>query len=252
VASGPSRAPLLVVLPALTWQGLNPVDENGDGIPATLTSGGPVALARPLSHGLPPGFADEAGVLSYLDASHRHYEVTTDLGLIDGVGPRLNGHAGVVLAGAAQWVPAAIGAAFRTYVTAGGHVLSLGLDSLQRGVTVRSGHALAPTAARTVDALGATRGTPVDHNQAPLIATVDQLGIFQNSLPAYPSYQPLPSVTSPSQILAAAGAKPNQPSIIGYDLGRGTVFQVAVVGFGASLSRSAAARALTARILKSF
>jgi hypothetical protein len=119
-------------------------------------------------------------------------------------------------------------------------------------VTVRAGEALAPTAARAVDALGATRGTPVDHNHSPLTATVDQLGIFQNPLPGYRSYQPLPAVASPSQLLAAAGAKPNQPSIIGYDLGRGTVFQVAVDGFGASLSQSAAARALTGRILKSF
>jgi hypothetical protein len=252
VASGPARAPLLVVLPALTWQGLNPVDDHGDGIPDTLSTGGPVALGRPFSHGLPPGFADQAGVLSYLDASHRHYELTTDVGLIDGAGPRLNGHTTVVLAGAEQWLPATIAAALRSYVTAGGHALSFGLDSLQRGVTVRAGEALAPTAARTVDALGATRGTPVDHNHSPLTATVDQLGIFQNPLPGYRSYQPLPAVASPSQLLAAAGAKPNQPSIIGYDLGRGTVFQVAVDGFGASLSQSAAARALTGRILKSF
>jgi hypothetical protein len=239
-------------LPALTWQGLNPVDDNGDGIPDTLSTGGPVALARPLSHGLPPGFADEAGVLSYLDAYHRRYEVTTDLALIDGIGPRLNGHAAVLLAGAEQWLPAATATALRAYVTAGGHVLSFGLESLQRGVAVRAGRAFSPTAARTVDALGATRGTPVEHNHDPLTPTVDQLGVFQNSLLGYRSYQPLPAVTSPSQLLAAAGAKPNQPSIIGYDLGRGTVFQVAVDGFGASLSRSAAARALTGQILKSF
>ena len=38
----------LVVLPALTWQGVNPVDDTGDGLPNTLRAGTPVALDRPL------------------------------------------------------------------------------------------------------------------------------------------------------------------------------------------------------------
>ena len=38
-------------------------------------------------------------LLAYLDATHRAYDLTTDLGLIDGVGPQLSGHRAVVLAG---------------------------------------------------------------------------------------------------------------------------------------------------------
>ena len=55
-------AAILVVLPALTWQGLNPVDDDGDGIPTTLlpaarsssTVRWPTACRR---------FADEAALL---------------------------------------------------------------------------------------------------------------------------------------------------------------------------------------------
>ena len=102
-AASPTRAipprGILVVLPALTWQGQNVADDNGDGIPDTLDTGGPVSLARPLAAGLPAGFADEAAFLAYLDHAHLPYDLTTDLGLIDGVGPGLFGHAGVVFAG---------------------------------------------------------------------------------------------------------------------------------------------------------
>ena len=52
-----------------------------------------------LADGLPPGFADEAAFLAYLDKAHLPYDLTTDLALINGTGPKLAGHTGVVLAG---------------------------------------------------------------------------------------------------------------------------------------------------------
>ena len=52
------------------WQGLNPVDDDHDGIPNTLANGGPIELQRPLANGLPPGFGDEAALIAYLDRSH--------------------------------------------------------------------------------------------------------------------------------------------------------------------------------------
>ncbi len=48
-----ARAAVLVVLPSLTWQGLDPVDDDFDGIPNTLSRGLPVRLERPLIDGLP-------------------------------------------------------------------------------------------------------------------------------------------------------------------------------------------------------
>ena len=47
------RARVLVVLPMLTWQGENPVDDTGGGFPVTLTTGGRIQLQRPLASGLP-------------------------------------------------------------------------------------------------------------------------------------------------------------------------------------------------------
>lgn len=159
VASAARPAPILVVLPALTWQGLNPVDDTGDGIPSTLAAGDPITLSRPLARGLPSGFSDEAGLLAYLDGAHRAYTLTTDLGLIDGSGPALSGHATVILAGSERWLPSATMAALRGYVTSGGHVLSLGTDSLRRTVTVAGGRALDPGAPRATDAFGVRPGT---------------------------------------------------------------------------------------------
>jgi FlgD Ig-like domain len=158
VVDAPRAAPVLVVLPALTWQGLNPVDDTGDGLPNTLTAGGPIELDRPLVDGLPAGFADEAGVLAYLDGTHRPYALTTDLGLIDGVGPGIAGHAAVVLAGSERWLPASEMAALRSYVAAGGRILNLGVDSLRRAVTVAGGRAFDPSAPSPVDALGVRAG----------------------------------------------------------------------------------------------
>ncbi len=40
-----ASARVLVVLPALTWQALNPVDDDGDGVPNTLSAGSPVRLS---------------------------------------------------------------------------------------------------------------------------------------------------------------------------------------------------------------
>ena len=52
VAGGGGGGRVLVVLPAITWQGLNPVDDDADGFPDTLDNGG----VRPARRGRwPPG-----------------------------------------------------------------------------------------------------------------------------------------------------------------------------------------------------
>ena len=59
----------LVVLPALTWQGLNPVDSDHDGFADTLPAAPQVPLERGFAGGgLPPGFRSEtAPLLRFLD-----------------------------------------------------------------------------------------------------------------------------------------------------------------------------------------
>jgi len=246
IASSPrgGGAKLLVVLPALTWQGENPVDDDGDGLPNTLTDGGPVNIDRPLANGLPDGFADEAAFLAYLNKAHLPYDLTTDLGLIAGTGPVLTGHRGVVLAGSELWLPATLSLALRTYVQDGGHVLSLGIDSLRRGVTVRAGAqgpvALDPTDPAAADIFGAQPGPLVAHNQELILVGEDRLGIFSTTSGAFrgfSSFQPFTTVVSPGgQIASAAGTSRSTSSIIGFPVGRGLVVEIGLPGFGASLA----------------
>jgi hypothetical protein len=253
VAGGAPRARVLVVLPALTWQGLNPVDDTGDGLPNTLANGGPINLDRPLVYPPPSGIADEAGLLAYLDASDRSYDLTTDLGLISGVGPRLRGHAAVVLAGSERWLPSSESAALRSYVKAGGRVLSLGVDSLRRGVTVAGNRALDPTPPAATDALGARLGGVASKTVAPVTVTSDGLGLFTGvaaPLAGFRTYQPVLSVVPPGRVESSAGPSGGSPAIVGYGLGDGIVVDLGVPGFGAALASDAGAQQLIGQIWK--
>ena len=127
-AAPSSRPPkILVVLPALTWQGLNPVDDvgsspyDGDGLPNTLTAGVPIELTnRVLANGLPAGLGDIEGLLAFLAKEKMPYDLTTDLGLAEGVGPGLNSYRGVVLAGDEMWLPQSLATDLREYAQGGG------------------------------------------------------------------------------------------------------------------------------------
>ena len=172
---------VLVVLPALTWQGVNPVDDSHDGLPNTLTAGDPIDLNRPLVDGLPAGWPDAARLLSFLRRHHLGYDLTTDLALAAHTGPALSSYRGVILAGDETWLPAALAAALRDYVGAGGHLLSLGIDSLRRGVTLTSTRAYDPTAPRAADALGAHVGALSASRGALILAGRDELHLFSGS-----------------------------------------------------------------------
>lgn len=243
-ASKPARA--LVVLPALTWQGLNPVDDDGDGVPNTLSSGQPVKLARPFVDGLPAGLGDEATLLASLDSSHRSYDLNTDLGLLAGVGPSLKGHTLVVLAGTEQWLPASQMSALRSYVAGGGHVLSFGIGSLLRSVRVAGGVAQDPSAPSSADALGAVPHSVVSHNADVIGVLTDGLGIFSSTSGVFTglrSYQPFAQRPGTS-FLTEAGVSPTAPAIVGYRLGRGTVVDVGLPGFASYLAHNVDAKEL--------
>jgi hypothetical protein len=244
------RRKVLVVLPALTWQGENPSDDNGDGVPNTLDNGGPVKLQRPFEKGLPPGFGDEQALLIYLDKTHLSYDLTTDVDLIDG-SSRFSGHNAVVLAGSERWVPGSLGTGLRSYVQQGGHVLSLGIDSLRRTVTLAAGQAVHPSAASANDALGAKPGPLTTGNTGLILVSHDGLGIFTSTSGAFSGFssqQPFPAVLPPERIESAAGTSSRSPSIIGYRLGKGIVVNIGLVGFGSSLVHNVDARELVSRL----
>ncbi len=246
-----SRARVLVILPALTWQGYNPVDDDGDGLPNTLAAGDSISLERPYADGLPANFAGEAALLAYLKKAGFSYDVTTDLGLERGIAPSLNARTGVVLAGTEMWVPAALGADWRGYVAGGGHLLSLGVDSLRRGVTVSGQSAFLPTRQRAVDMLGARVGPVTKTHGTLILAGADGLGIFSGTsgaLSGYRTFEPFHSLTAPERIASEAGVSAGAAAVIGYRLGRGSVIDVGLPGFASTLAHNFDGRQLLDRI----
>lgn len=256
IASYPSARAfphVVVVLPMLTWQGQNPVDDDFDGVPNTLTDGGPIKLSRVFANGLPQDYYDEAAFLSYLDRAHLPYDLTTDLALINGAGPPLSGHTGLVLAGPERWAPPALASTLRSYVLAGGQVMSLGTDSLLRGVTVRGDVALHPTALSATDPLGARPGPLVTHSSDLITVIRDSLHIFSATsgvFQGYAAFQPLRSVAAPATVLSAAGTTSSTPAVVGYRLGKGLVVDVGLVAFGSSLAHNVDAKELVQAVWK--
>jgi hypothetical protein len=242
VVAGPaagSGGKVLVVLPALTWQGVNPVDDDHDGLPNTLTAGYPTGLDRPLVNGLPAGWHDAVTLLTFLRRHHLGYGLTTDLALALHPGA-LTGYRGVILAGNETWIPNALAAQLREYVSSGGHLLSLGIDSLRRGVTLTSTQASDPTSPRAVDALGAHVGPVTSTHGALILAGRDLLHLFSGSSGTlrYPDYQSFPGLGGDLQLASEAGVSPTSPAVIGYRLGRGIVVEVGIPGFALSLSHN--------------
>jgi hypothetical protein len=174
------RAPLLVVVPAVTWIGADKVDDDGDGLPNTLETGGPVKWPRVLAgdHGLPAGFATgTAPLLVFLDRSRIRYDLTSDIALARSRDPRATDREGVLLAGSLRWVPRALARRLRRYVEAGGRLASFGTESLRRGVRVGTNRLTQPTQPTPSDPFGArlepiSRPRAGDDGTTPLPLTV--------------------------------------------------------------------------------
>jgi hypothetical protein len=252
VASAPVGATprvVLVVVPALTWQGLNPVDDDGDGLPDTLSAGGPIALDRPLANGLPAGFADEADLLADLARAGFHYDLTTDLALLSDPSALLARHRGVVLAGGEQWLPVALRTALRTFVAGGGHVLSLGTGSLRSTVTVSGGEARDPSPPAGTDAFGARIGAVASDNRLPMFPYgSDPLGLFTTSSNDFTGLRTFETIEPPAGAAASiAGISAQEPAITGFPLGRGAVIDVGLPDFGAAAGRDPGLRAVLSR-----
>lgn len=246
---------VLVVLPAIAWQGENPVDDDGDGLPDTLDAGGPVALTRPFAHGMPGDVAGEGALLQVLDASLDRYDLTTDLALATGAGPALAGHRGVILAGDERWVTPQLGAALTAYVRGGGRVWSLGVDALRRTVALRGGTLSQPSPPQLVDALGARPRQPLVTTTAPATMTIYQdgpLGLFQQTSGAfagYTVYEALAPFAAPAKLLAAAGPQAGTPVVAAWQLGSGVAIHTGLPQLPArALAHDLDASALVQRI----
>jgi hypothetical protein len=242
---------VLLVLPTITWLGTDPVDEDGDGEPNTLTAGLPVRRER-IFAAAPPGFADEvAPVVAFLDRNQLRYDVTTDLALASSPRAVLAGHSGVLLPGDERWLTAPLAQALRAYVGGGGRLASLGTDSL-RGVVRLSGDQLvSPTPAGDVDALGArlgalsaVQGAITDFQDGPVQLFRGGDGRFTG----YSQYEPVQSPGAGAQVVSSAVAAGGTPVIVAARLGRGLWIHTGLPGFAARLGQDSNTTALMTRI----
>ena len=190
------RAKLLVVAPVMTWLGVDKVDDDGDGLPNSLETGGPVEWPRVHTQGLPSSFlTDTAPLLVFLDRARIRYDLTSDLALARSRDPRATDREGVLLAGSLRWIPRPLARRLRGYVDAGGRLASFGTESLRRGVRVGENRLIQPTQPIPTDPFGA-RLEPLsdprtdDGTPLPLTALAEDpaLGLLTGSdgeLPAF-------------------------------------------------------------------
>jgi hypothetical protein len=180
------RATMLVVVPAITWLGMDPVDDPPlrDGMPDTLDrpGGGRVRWPRVFAgeNGRPPGFSSQvAPLLRFLDRNGIRYDLTSDLDLTLSESPRASDRKAVLLAGSMRWVTRPFARRLRRYVQDGGRLATFGPETLRRGVTLRAddaetaGELLRPTQPSPQDPFGA-RLHPLRRPDAPQAIT--QLG----------------------------------------------------------------------------
>jgi hypothetical protein len=222
--------PVLVVLPAMSWQGRNPVDDDGDGAPDTLDRGVAARLDRVLVRETESFVRREAPLLAELDRRRLRYDLTTDLALARGEGPPLEGHRGVLLPGDARWLSPDVQQGLRRFVQRGGVVATAGIDSLRRSVAIsRGGRLVRPTAPAPTDLFGARLG-PVVEERTTLTNAIDDLGLFavpttEGTAGVFAGIQAFEPVRGWRRIVAAAETPGGTAVIAAARLGEGTVIR---------------------------
>ena len=235
----PTRARVLVVVPAITWQGRNPVDDDLDGFADTLDVADSIPLTRPLAGGaLPAGFDRQIEpLLAFLQRRRLRYDIDTDIGLARAGGaPDLAARSGVLLAGDERWLPAQVGRALRRYVERGGTVVSLGTDSLRREVRLGRRDLSAPTGPRERTIFGEDP-TTFEDLLAPLVRTRDELGLFSGTdgvIGLFTRFEQSEPATG-ARLLTGAGREPDRPAFAAYRIGRGLFVRTGTPQWGRAL-----------------
>jgi hypothetical protein len=238
---------VLVVVPAITWQGLEPLDDDGDGLANTLN--GPsesrasrVRTPRVLSH-LPRNFATgEAPVLEWLARHRKRFEITTDLALARGEGPTLDGHRGVLLLGEQRWTTPELAKGLRDFVRGGGTLATLDPSGLRRSVELRG--AKRPTSVLSApgpftaeNALGLTSRGAVRLDGPPQ-NDKDDVGLFDGTdgrFEGYPVGWPLED-TGDGTVVASAVDAADHVVIAAVKVGDGFVVRTGLPTFARRLA----------------
>jgi FlgD Ig-like domain len=237
------RARPLVVLPALTWQGLNRVDDDADGFEDRLPFARAVRVDRPFAGGgLPPRFdAEVSPLLRWLDRERLAYDLTTDLALARREGPALGNAPGVAFAGSELWVPEQLMERLRDYVADGGRVAVFGADSFKRTIELRDDSARNPSRPKRVNAFG--EQTQLLHTSlAPLTVFEDGLGLFEDVssfVGEFTVFEASRNLPRGSRRITAAGRDAGQPAFLALGLGGGIVLRAGTPQWARELEESA-------------
>jgi len=238
------RARPLVVLPAVTWQGVNPYDSDHDGFGDTFATSRSVPAERPFAGGgLPPGFASEVSpLLRFLDRERMAYDLTTDLSLARREGPALGNAPGVAIAGSATWVPRRVRDQLRDEVESNGlGVVAFGSETLKRTVALVGERLRDPSPPRADDLFGERTRVFRSEAPAPLSAQRDGLGLFEDVDDLFGEFSVFErSVSLPpgGELETAAGREEGQPAFVAYRLGKGVVIRPGTPQWSRELEQS--------------
>jgi hypothetical protein len=217
------------VLPVATWQGLNPIDDDGDGLPDTLPRGGLARIDRPYAGaGIPPGFTGQIGPLLTLFGKPPAvpFDLTTDIELASR--PKLlTAHKGVVLVGDSDWLPDPLGDRLRTWVEGGGKVVSFGTGSLRRSVTVANGSLTRPTRASAFDIFGSAL-SPLRSGTVELLAGDDAIQLFHGTDGSFQGFVTREETVDPgrdAKVVSLAATADGKPVIVALALKKGLVIR---------------------------
>ena len=241
--SARSRARPLVVLPALTWQGLNRLDDDADGFGDRLPFAQSVRLDRPFAGGgLPARFdAEISPLLRWLDREQLPYDLTTDLALARREGPALGNAPGVAFAGSELWVPRELMERLRDYAADGGRVAMFGADSFRRTIDLRGDTARNPSRPRRENAFG--EQTKLLHtSKAPLTVFEDGLGLFEglsSFVGEFTVFEASHNLPRGGRRITAAGRDSGQPAFLALGLGGGIVLRAGTPQWARELNESA-------------
>jgi hypothetical protein len=233
----------LVVLPALTWQGLNRVDDDADGFPDRLPFSDSVRVDRPFRDGaLPKRFGAEVSpLLRWLDRERLPYDLTTDLALARHEGPALGNAPGVAFAGSELWLPDELLKRLRDYVADGGRLATFGAESFRRAVTLKGATISDPTPRRREDALG-QRTKLVKTSAAPLTVFEDSLGLFEGVsgfVGDFTVFETTAGFPESTRRMTEAGRDPGEPAFVAFGLGGGVVIRTGTPQWARELNESA-------------
>jgi hypothetical protein len=233
----------LVVLPALTWQGLNRVDDDADGFADTLLAARAVRLDRYFAGGgYPPRFAAEvAPLLRWLERERLGYNLTTDISFARGEPPLLEEAPGLAFAGSELWLPGPLMARLREHVREGGRIASFGADSFRRSVRLERELARDPSRARRANAFG-ERTALVETSLAPLSVFEDELGLFEGLsefIGEFTAFEVSRGLAEEAEALTTAGRDPGEPAFMAFRLGDGWVLRTGAPQWASQLEEAA-------------